>query len=236
MSKLIGLSIGCFWKWNESLNRNELVSIAKEFDINATELNLFRFPETVNLKLSKENIAWLKSLDYVSIHSPNFYEYNTEKEIKHYLDLVDKIYKQVNASNIVFHPLKMPKPKYLEDYDFNYCIENLHDKFKNSVELKKYNNDYNAPICLDVCHSYVAGKGTTIDLINGFKNNIGEVHISGALYGKHHVPLCKASKSFLNEIKAIKKVNAPFIIESEFLEKNKKIVKEELNFVKEFLN
>lgn len=232
MSQALSISMGCFWNWDDSPNTNSLLKFVKKLDVDGVELHFRGDNGLFNFQLSSSNQAWIKNLKCVTIHAPSF-----SSPVKNQLDKLNQIYNDVNASNIVFHPDQLPSWDLMKDYDFNASIENLRPKANVSVNdllntFKVY-KDYG--LCLDICHAYFYSKSETKRLINLFRNQIVEIHLSGTYKRRDHQPLLEVTDVFLESIKPVRNLKVPIIIEDNFTGKDLSFVKKEIKFIKKFL-
>jgi hypothetical protein len=122
MPRIICLALGCIWRWDRSKNRDKLISYMRRFDIDGIEITLSCKEEVYDLKLSKRNIEWLKSLKYVSIHAPFALVRRAKdnNEIIKQLDKISSIYKKINAKNVIIHPTDLPDPEILNRYNIKF--------------------------------------------------------------------------------------------------------------------
>ena len=70
MTRIYSFALGNIWRWAQSENRNGLLRYAKNLDLSGVEITLPTESELCAFRLSKENLSWLKTLPYVTIHAP----------------------------------------------------------------------------------------------------------------------------------------------------------------------
>jgi len=70
MARIISFALGNIWRWEKFKNRDAFIKYAKKLDINGIELTFATKEELFSFKLSSGNEKFLKSLEYVTIHSP----------------------------------------------------------------------------------------------------------------------------------------------------------------------
>lgn len=237
---LPSFALGNIWRWTTSKNRNVLVNYAKKLDISGIEITFATKEELYSFKLSNANKSWLRQLDYVSIHAPFrlVRKAKDEKEIIKQLNIISKLYNDVKAKNVIIHPNDLPKPKILKKYKFNVSIENLPKKRRVTIpKLKRIFGKYpKIKLCLDVSHAYRWSKFETGKLVQAFKRKISQIHFSGTYRNREHQSLRKVTKTFLHSIQSIKKLNVPIIVEEDIKIKNLRCIKEEIEYIKKFLN
>lgn len=234
MRRVFAFATGNIWRWSKS--RTKLIDYAKKFDIDGVEITFSSKEELYKFKLNNSQIKWLRRRDYVSIHSPFklVRKAGSEKEVKKQLDYIYKLYKKVNAKNVVIHAKDLPEPNVLYKYKMRFSTENTIRKSNVSIGklamiLKRYRN---LGLCLDVSHAYFWSKDETGRLVNRFKRKITQVHFSGNYKKKDHTPLRIVSANFIKSIQPIKKLDVPIIIEEDIKIKNIKWVKNEIKYIK----
>ncbi len=237
MAGPICFASGNLWRWGKNKNRNEHINILRKLDIEGVEITTGFKEELFSLKLSKTNVKWLRSLKHVSIHAPFGLVYRSEshKDLINQMNALSRLYKQINAKNVVIHPYDLPSLKILNKYKMKISTENMvpHNHITHAdlkYILKK------APkmrLCLDAAHAYLYSKKETASLIRKFKKKISQVHMSGTYMHQEHVSMRKVTKDFLRSIEPIKKLNVPIVIEEDIKRKNIGFVKNEIKRVKE---
>lgn len=238
MKRIISFALGNIWRWSK--NRDILINYAKKLGVSGIEITFASKEELYTFKLSKDNEAWLKSLDYVSIHAPFqlVKESENREEIITQLNIISRLYDDINAKNVIIHPDDLPKQNVLKKYGFNISTENLPPKSHiNISDLRKILNTYSKMrLCLDVSHAYLWSKSETGKLTKTFKDKISQIHFSGTYKKKDHQSLRKVTKEFLFSIKPIKELNIPIVIEEDIYIKNFEFVKQEIKYIKKIIN
>ncbi len=238
MERIFSFALGNMWQWEESKNRDILIKYAKKLPISGVEITFATKKEVYLFKLSENSKSWLRSLDYVTIHAPFklVAESENEEEIIRQLDIISKIYDNINAKNVIIHPDYLPKAEILKKYNFNISTENVTPDIGITIPgLRKILNKYSKiELCLDVSHAYLWSKYETSKLIKAFMDRITQIHFSGTYRRKPHQFFQKVTKDFLFSIQPIKKLNVPIVIEEDIKVKSLKFVKEEIKCIKEF--
>lgn len=143
----------------ERLNKtwDEVIDFIKRLELNGIELTIATKESLNKFKLSEGNISFLKGLDYLSIHFP-FYEIDAKNtsEMTSCLNMIEKIYKEFDAKNLIFHPNVLPDSELLKKYDFQVSLENLRAVRNITIEyLKEIFRQYpEMGFCLDVAHAF----------------------------------------------------------------------------------
>ncbi len=242
MPRIISFALGTTWSWYKPKNFNTLLSkIGRKLNVDGIEFTIADKSDLNGLKLSKPNIAWLRSLKYVSIHAPFglVEKSDNEKDLINQLDIIFKIYHQIRAKNVVIHPNNLPTPSILKKYRMNIAIENLPPKRHYTIaKLKRILKKYpGSTLCLDISHAYLWGPDETAKLIKAFGHKISQVHLSGTYRKKDHQSLRITTERFNKSIEPIKKIKAPIIQEAEFPQRvGLKYLKDEIEYIRQFFN
>ncbi len=238
--RIISFALGNIWRWEESKNRADLIQYARNLDIDGIELTFSSKEELYNFKLSEDDVNWLKSLEYVTIHAPFQLKRKAknDQEIIKQCEIISKLYQQVNAKDVIIHPLDLPAPEILAKYPFKVSTENLPKRKKVPIaKLQKIFQEYpNIGLCLDVAHAYLWSKDETQKLIDAFGDKITQFHLSGTYRKRDHQSLRKVTNNFLSSIEPIKKVNVPIVIEEEIFVKDLNYLQEEVEYIKKMFN
>jgi len=131
MNNLIGMSTGGIYSWDPKIDKQ--IEIISGLNVRAIEV-LFSRKTYLTQGLDIKSISRLKKMKYVSIHAP-FYEYD-KKEIlydsnqktKEVIKRLEKIYLEVNAKAIVFHPNLIKSLDLFDNIKMNVCFENMPKK------------------------------------------------------------------------------------------------------------
>lgn len=236
MKRPFCFAIGNIWRWDKGKNRAKLIDSIIKLDVSGVELTIGYKKELYNFRLNPQQIRWLRKLDYVSIHAPfrMVRKAEHEEEIIKQLDLIQKIYNQVKAKNVILHPNDLPTKKILDHYNMKFSIENLPPNRNVTIKkikaiLKKYPK---IGLCVDVAHAYLWSRSWTGDLVKNFKNKITQVHFSGTCRKIDHLSLRKVSPIFLKSIQPLKKLNVPIVIEEDMKVKSLNFVRDEIKYIK----
>ncbi len=238
--RTFSFALGNIWRWNSSGNRNALIDYVKGLDVNGVELTLATKEDLYSLKLSEDNILWLKKLGYVTIHAPFylFSESKNEKDLSDQLDTITTIYRQVEAKRVVIHPEpELIQSDILKEYSLQFTIENLPRKYNLPLSFLKstFDNYPHMDMCLDTAHAYSWSKYETYKLIDAFKEKISQIHFSGSYRRKQHVSLRKVSKDFFLSIQPLKYLDVPIVIEEDIEKKSLQYLRQELKYIKNLL-
>jgi endonuclease IV len=237
MNNLICIPTG---KKLEELMRGNNLSIKKyygRFNLDGLELTMAHKERTYELKLNKEDINWIKDLDYVSIHGPFYINKDSKQEKIKHLDALYSLYDKLNAKTMLFHVHECPYDL-LDNYSWNVILENMpkkenlnNEKMTNIIKKSKYG------FCLDTTHAYTQNKCEIEKLYNLLEPKLKQMHLSAAFRQKEHRKLSTATKSFMNSLKPVLKSNVPLILEINKINWDDKTeVNNEIKFVKKLFN
>ena len=84
------------------------------------EITFSSAKELHDFKLTKENLAWIETLSYVTIHAPfSLFASNKQETITEQLGLIHELYRRINAGNVIVHPGRLEDMAMLNRIDFN---------------------------------------------------------------------------------------------------------------------
>ncbi len=233
MARLFCLSLGGIDEKTSEINSR--FSYARKQDISGVELIFASKDELYSSRLSEENLSWLKSLKYVSIHAPFklVSKSHDQLEVARQLDILSDIYHKINAKNLIIHPNEMPEIDLIRRYDFSISTENLRPGSRVPISiLERILSRYRIKLCLDVAHAYLWSKHETGRLIDAFKQEISEVHFSGTCRKVTHVSLRTVSSEFIYSIQRVRELDVPIVIEEDMRGKGPDFVREEIQYIK----
>ena len=232
MKKRVCFATGCFYLWSD--DQNEQINLTKGFDLDGVELTFAYVKEVKNFSLSGENEAYLKSLEWNSIHAPFKYTFGKNKESERILERFQDLYKKVNAKNFVVHPDRIEDFSQVLGKGMDVSTENLVGYEIGELE-KILDKHPDLGLVLDVTHSAANSPTQVREIYELFHDRITEIHCSSYLYGKRHQFLHKADKRFLNEIRVIKSLDVPLVIELNLSKDvTKNLIKKEVAFLRDW--
>ncbi len=227
---MIGFSNGCFYKLKIDRWSEEMFKILGKY--NAVELNVIDLKSLE--KVETLDRGFLKNFEFVSVHMPKRV-YNDDEETGMVLERFEGIYKRFKVDNFVVHPDNIESLKWFNEFKMPFSVENMDNRKDKGrfVEEIGFFIDKGFGFVLDINHVYTNDKSLSLadEMINKFKDQLKEVHLSGYLKENIHAPLFKTKQIEL--IEKIKDLGVPVIIESVFgsLEEMEK----ETEFVNRFL-
>ncbi|MFA6391256.1 MAG: hypothetical protein WCW66_00700 [Patescibacteria group bacterium] len=237
MPRIITFASGNIWRWDKTQDFDKLIPYAKSLKLDGFELTFKTKEQLYAFKISKANEKWLKSLKYVTIHAPFklVRKADGKLEIIRQLQVIETLYKKFNAKNVIIHPLDLPNSKILNRFNFKVSTENLTPKSKFTISklnktLKKYPK---IGLCLDVSHAYLWSKYETEKLVKTFDKRITQIHLSGTYRKSGYHSMRIVTDNFMFSIKPIFKLNVPIVIEEDMKIKSKKLLTDEVNYIKE---
>lgn len=237
LKRIYSFALGNIWRWSSSTNRNGLFRFIKHLNISGVEITFSSEKELHDFNLSKENISWLRTLSYVTIHAPFtlFASKNHEKIVQH-LKAISALYHRIDAKNVIVHPGPLEDMALLGRFAFNVSVENMPPKDRFDIAaLKRILDEFQEySLCLDVSHAYLWSKFETGNLIEAFGPRISQVHLSGTYRRKCHQSLKCVTKTFLDSICPVSLLEAPLVIEGDIKEKSFRTLSEEVAFIQNY--
>lgn len=230
MKRIFCFATGNLWKWAKTDNRGPLLNYIRKLDIEGVEITFAEINELNAFRVSKTNMEWLKTLDYVTIHAP----FRRPKGMSDtdYIAPVYRLYKKLGAQHIIIHPQDLPEYSVLRKYRMNVSTENMRPyKHISHSDLERILRTYRGMgLCIDVAHAYVHSKDETKKLVERFRDKITQVHLSGT-YGKQdHRSLRIVTKRFMESIEPIRQLDVPIVIEESMKKKTIQYIKDEIAY------
>jgi hypothetical protein len=236
MSRIISFATGTIRRWDKSQNRNDLLTYVKKLKVDGVEITFASKEELYAFKLSKQNEKWLKGLKYVTIHAPFklVRKARDEEEVMKQLKFISGLYIKIKAKNVIIHPRDLPQPETLKMFKFKVSTENLPKRSHVSIfDLERIFKKYpRIGLCLDASHAYLWSKHEARKLVAKFGKKITQIHFSGTYRNKEHQSIRIVTKGFLYSIKPVFLLSAPVVIEGDTRSRNKKLLKEEVEYIK----
>lgn len=213
---ILGFSIGSLHNFIETKNRDDYITHLRQTNLYFNAIELIFGLET--FQLTKENIDWINSLDYTSLHVVPFVNHALDFEIDNY------IYHSNWITNNLF-------------YKENTLIENPEIK-ESEYYFDQLTNDFN--ICCDISHALAFGMDYLKEFVIKYHDKIRQFHLSD-FDSKHHVPFHFNTAYYtVDRLFRIKEIldkydllKLPFIIECNF--ENELDLIKEFNYVKRVL-
>lgn len=236
MKRIISFATGNLWSWSKALNRGALLAYIQKLKIDGAEITFSSKEELFAFRLSAKQEQWIRNLEYVTIHAP--FELirgaGSEQEVMKQLEVIAKLYTELNAQNVIIHPHDLPDPKVLNRFGFKVSTENLTPQSKITiVKLKSILQAYpQIGLCLDVSHAYLWSKEETAKLVQLFKKRITQIHFSGTYRKRDHQSLQVVSKNFLSSIEPIFALNVPIVIEEDMTSQDQKFLLDEVRWIR----
>ena len=229
MKRIISVSTGLLYRITE--DKNEQIERIRPFSPKGIELML-NSPESVRkIKLKEENISYLRSLEFVTIHAPSASGviYQNDKETEGLLEKLSFLYNEVGAKNITFHIDQITDCDILSSYPWQYSVENSDNRKscgQKPEEMEKFLiKDNQAKFTFDFAHAMQVNP----DYVKKFlelKEKISEIHVSvcQTQLKEHHfisrnltkiiekkLNLLPAGCPFVTEAVAISEEEVPYI-------------------------
>lgn len=219
------------------IGKKDIVDLISRLDIDGVE---YTYGRNISERLiTEKDVSFLRSLDYVSIHSP--FSLSLKKisplEVQKCYEIISSNAKRIGAKNVVFHPGQVLPEKFFSNKNFNFLTENMHKKpLRNKIDFERVlNSNSNAMLCLDAMHAYTWSSEECTLIVNKWKKRIAQVHFSNCYRKNKHVSFEKVSSAFLKSIEPIFDLNVPIIIEEDMPYTKLSEIKAEVKRVKNIL-
>jgi len=239
MENPICISTGFLYRLTN--DRNEMIKRIKEFSPYGIELS-FAYPQYLfDFVVDEENLDYLQSLKFNSIHA-SWKEiiYGNNQKSKNVLEAIEKLYKQINAKNVVFHRDQIEDIQVITDHDFLASIENgdWREPLGNSVnkieEILKENSKLK--FTFDFAHALTISSDDIPLYVDKFKDKVVEIHLAMLNRDlKDHWFLHKYdSLEMRNLLNHLKNINVPIILECVAYNNDEvQLIKKEIEYIKE---
>ena len=239
MKNPICISSGFSYRITDDIN--EKINRIREFSPDGIGLNIAESQYLFSFGgINKENLVYLQSLNFNSIHAPDGeFSYGSNEKSKKTLEAIEKMYKKINAKNVVFHREQIEDINIFNNYDFIASIENgdwrrMDAKTPNQVgEILEKNP--NLKFTLDFAHAFSVSPDDIPKYMDRFEDKLIEIHLSMIEpKTKEHWFVHKFdSKEIRNLLKCLKKTNAPIVLECVAFNKDEIcLIKEEIKYIK----
>ncbi len=217
-----------------------MISRIRKFSPEGIELS-FAYPQYLfDFIINKENLDYLQSLKFNSIHVPwKEITYGNNQESKNVLEFIEKLYKQINAKNVVFHKEQIEEIQIVTNYDFTASIENgdWKELAGNSVEKIEeiLKGNPKLKFTFDFAHALTISSNDVSLYVNKFKDELIEIHLSMLNKNlKDHWFLHKYdSQEMRNLLNHLKNINTPIVLECVASNNGQvQLIKKEIEYIK----
>lgn len=180
MKNLICVSTGAVYKISEDMNKK--IELLKEFSPDGIELCFADSQYLIDFKITKENLTYLCTLKYVSIHAPWLgVRYGNNERTLAVLKSINNLYCEIDARNVVFHADFIDNFSVFENYDFTISIENNEWKYPfhliSEIELLLKNNK-KFKFTFDFAHALTVSVEDIPVYVEKFKEKLIQVHFA----------------------------------------------------------
>jgi len=247
MQKVIGFSSGDIYSWAPSIN--EQIEVLKKIPCNAIEINYAGVP-SLNEEITEENIDYLHSPDYVSIHAPFYGDsrsdlmYENNDATAGILRKLKGHYDRIGARAIVFHPNLIGDYSIFKGFDFNACLENM--PFARKISPKEFialaGEHPEFGIVIDTAHALSWGENALGMLVRQLGRRTLHVHLSDRRYSQRKQTISDHRQMLyaddMNKFEVVRNIDCPLILEVSIKDKKNNVqnLKDEYEFVKKFFS
>lgn len=246
MDKKNPISISTGFLYLFTNDRNLMIKKLKKFKPDGIELSFADPKHLINFKISEENLDYLNTLQFNSIHSPWINTiYGENEKSKIIVEKIKELYKKINAKNIVFHEEQIE--------DFNIIKDLIKEGYIASVENDDWEGECNSipklknilsknpelKFTFDFAHAYSISPDEIPNYIKELREKTVQIHLSIL---KKDLRTHRFLHKFDNNknqllIKELKKTNVPLVLECVALKKSEiSLIKKEMNYINKTLN
>jgi endonuclease IV len=232
---VVGISVGSYY--DLKLSYSDSIKFIKNYPVDGIEL-LFATPKNLlDFEFEKEDLEFINSLKFKSIHMP-FYEveYKKDESTKLLIEKASLVASQINADYLVFHPNNV-KDYLVLDRNFKNCIENLNSKERNKGfqtvnQIKQILEENELGLIVDTCHSLEMNINPK-DFLE-LKDKICGLHLAvqwkqGERIRTHG--FLQENLAQLEQIKPLLKIDVPKIIEVDIYPEKIPLVQKDINLI-----
>lgn len=218
MRNPICLSTGCVYKLSN--NRNDLIEELRKLSPSGIELSFAYSEYLLQFDISRDNLDYLRTLKFNSIHSPwENITYGRNKISGEVLNKISELYQQINARNVVFHKTQIDNYNVIVDNNFVASIENDDwRKPEHNVEDMKniLNKNKRFKFTLDFAHALSVSPLDIIKYADCFKSKLIEIHLSmmDKVLGKHDFLYKYDSQEIRSLCEPLKAFSIPVVLEA----------------------
>jgi endonuclease IV len=243
MNNPICISTGAVYRISEDMNKK--IELLKEFSPDGIELCFADPQHLVDFQITEQNLSYLHSLSFVSIHAPwlGGIRYGNNEKSERILRAIENLYYKIKAQNVVFHTDYFDEIDIFEGFNFIVSLENVDwnsGAGKNIEEVKRaLHSNTNFRFVFDFAHALSVSSELIPQFVENFKERISEVHLSMLKRDfKDHWFLHKfdseGMRSLMNPLKAL---DVPIVLEAVATNETElSLIGKEMEYVREIFN
>ena len=237
MKNPISISTGCLHRLSE--DRNKMVRKLQRFSLSGVELSFNRPRHLLNFNIDKDNLEYLQTLKFNSIHAPcKDVIYGDNETCKKVLQKISELYVKINAKNVVFHKNEIEDYNLIINSSFASSIEN-DDWRKPHNDIKYIKNllDKHRELRLtfDFAHAITVAPSDISEYLEYFKERLAEIHISiiNEKTKRHDFMHKNNSKRLEDLTQLLKTASVPLVLECAVLDfEDINSLKKEIEYIK----
>jgi len=236
MNNPICTSTGCVRRLLKDTNKS--INLLSQFSPEGIEVS-FAYPQyLLNFGLEEDNLKYLESLKFNSIHAPfKDYVYENNEKSREILRRISDLYKRIKARNVVFHKDTIKDYDFIANNDFVVSLENDDwRKPKNTMNLLKDILDNNEKFKFTFDFAHALSTSSNIDeYMVCLGDKLVEIHLSIIDEdSKRHTFLHKKdSEKLRRKLNSLKSISVPIVLECGILDlKRKDLLRKEINYIR----
>ena len=236
---VVAISIGSCY--DLKMNYSEAINFIKKLDVKGIELTFATPKELFGFNFNEEQIEYINSLDFKSIHMPfHEIEYSNNKEAKMVIEKGSELAEKIQVDYLLYHPNTIEDYS-IFDYGFLNCIENLHPSqrysgFKEVKEIKTLLDNYpSLGFVFDTCHAFQSGINPKDFLV--LKDKIKGLHLSVQWRDGERLRTHGFLQENLEQFESIKPflgLDVAKVIESDFYPRKVEMIEKEIELISNY--
>ena len=236
MDNPICISTGCVRRLLKDTNKG--INLLRQFSPKGIEVSFPYSKNLINFDLEKDNLKYLETLKFNSIHAPfKDYIYENNEKSKEILRRISDLYKRINARNVVFHKDTIKDYDFIANNDFVVSLENDDwRKPKNTMSRLKDVLDNNEKFKFTFDFAHALSTSSDIDeYISCLGDKLIEIHLSIIDEdSKRHTFLHrKDSEKLRRKLQSLKSISAPIVLECGIPNLGKKdLLRKEIDYIR----
>jgi hypothetical protein len=238
MNNLICISTGAVYKFSEDMN--EKIKMLRGFSPVGIEICFADSQHLIDFKISEENLSYLKSLKWVSIHAPWLgVRYGRNRRTDEVVKSMRYLSDLINAKNVVFHGNFADDFSFFKNCDFVYSIENSDWRYffhtvSEMKELFANNDDYK--FTFDFAHALTVDPLDAHIYIEKFKDRLIQIHFSylSRELSDHWFLHKHDNKEMQELLECLKPLSVPIVLECVATDESElSLIKKEMEYARE---
>lgn len=215
MKNLISISTGLVYKFTN--DRNRMIEMLRKFSPDGIEISFADPDYLFQFNISDENVEYLKTLPYVTIHAPwKNIRYSDNPVCVKTLKAIEALYNKIDAKNVTIHSLEVYDYEVLNDCKFKISTENEDCRKPGNTtpeEIEKIlNENPEFGFTFDIAHAMSVDPNHSDDFLK--LTRLQQIHV--AYFDKEypgHLPLFNHGNDEIEEYFRMMPEKVPLVLE-----------------------